>query len=329
MPTIVRFHEVGGPEKLQFDVLPALQPGQGEVRVRVQATGLNRAEAMFLRGTYFEKPEPPSRIGVECAGIVEAVGPDVSRDLVGKRVGVLGGFSQGRYGVLGEEAIVPAAAAAEYPANLAPEQGAAVWISYLTAWGALVHLAHVNQEDFVIIPAASSSVGLSALQILKNAGAVSIATTRTIAKREELLALGADHVVATEEEDLAERVRTITGGRGARVVFDSVGGPYMEKLAEAVAPAGTIFLYGGLSGQPTMYPLATGLSRGISLRGYSMAEIRSGAAVLESGLRYLRERLADGRFVPKIARTFSFSQAQEAYRFLESNAQVGKVVITL
>ena len=211
MPTIVRFHEVGGPEKLRFDDLPSQQPGKGEVRLRVQATGLNRAEAMFMHGAYFEKPEPPSRVGVECAGIVEAVGPEVSGDLVGKQVAVLGGFSQGRYGVLGEEAVVPAVAVAEYPANLSPIQGAAVWISYLTAWGALVHLAKLTREDFVVIPAASSSVGLSALQIVKDAGAVSIATTRTAAKSADLLRLGADHVVITEEEDLAERVREITG----------------------------------------------------------------------------------------------------------------------
>ena len=103
----------------------------------------------------------------------------------------------------------------------------------------------------------------------------------------------------------------------------------MEKLAQAVAPAGTIFLYGGLSGQPTVYPLATGLAKGISLRGYSMAEVRAKAEVLESGLRYLRERLGDGRFTPTITKTFPFPQAANAYRFLESNVQVGKVVITL
>ena len=184
MPTIVRFHEAGGPEKLQFESLPSQEPGNGEVRLRVQATGLNRAEALFLRGEYYaEKREGPSRIGIEAAGIVQAVGPDVSRDLIGKRVATLGGFSQGKYGVLGEEALVPAVAVAEYPANLTPAQGAATWISYLTAWGALMHVGRVTDKDFVIIPAASSSVGLAAIQIAKDAGAVAIGTTRTAEKR--------------------------------------------------------------------------------------------------------------------------------------------------
>ena len=135
MPKIVRFHKIGGPEELRAEDLPTQSPGSGEVRLRVQATGLNRAEAMFMRGSYFEKPALPSRIGVECAGVVDAVGEGVTQDLIGKRVATLSGFSQSRYGVLGEEAVVPAVAVAEYAENLSPKQAAAVFISYLTAWG--------------------------------------------------------------------------------------------------------------------------------------------------------------------------------------------------
>ena len=328
MPKIVRFHEVGGPEKLVTEESPSSIPGVGEVRLRVEATGLNRAEAMFLRGSYFEKPNLPSRIGVECAGIVEAVGEGVSQQLIGKHVATLSGFSQSRYGVLGEEAVVPAIAVAQYAENLTPEQGAASSISYLTAWGALIHSAKIGPGDFVIVPAASSSVGLAAIQIIKDAGAVAIATTRSAEKRQELFGLGADVVVATEEEDLPARVREITKGHGVGIIFDAVGGPYIATLAEAVAQGGTIYLYGGLSGKPTEYPLATGISKALSLRGYSMGEVRATADVLAEGTRYVRERLLDGRFVPKIAKTFTLEQAADAYRFLESNQQVGKVVIT-
>ena len=111
-------------------------------------------------------------MGIEAAGIVQAVGQDVAPDLIGKRVATFGGFSQGKYGVLGEEAVVPANVVAEYPANLTPAQGAATWITYLTAWGALMHVGRVTNNDFVIRPAASSSVGLAAIQIAKDAGAV-------------------------------------------------------------------------------------------------------------------------------------------------------------
>ena len=328
MPKIARFHEFGGPEQLRLEDAASQPPGEGEVKLRVQATGLNRAEALYLRGL-FGTAILPSRIGHEAAGTVEAVGSGVDTGLVGKQVATLGGFSQSQHGVLGEEAIVPVAAVAEYPANLSPVQGASIWTQYLTAWGALVHRARVSPGDFVIIPAASSSVGLAAIQIVKDAGAVAIAATRTGQKRQELLGLGADHVIATGEEDLPARVGEITGGRGARIVFDPVGGPSVEKLAEAAAPGATIFLYGGLSGQPTVYPLMTGLAKGISLRGYSMREVRDTRAVLDAGLSDVRERLQDGRFVPKIARTFPLEQAADAYRFLESNTQVGKVVITV
>ncbi len=329
MPRIVRFHELGGPDNLRIEDAASRQPGAKELKLRVQATGLNRAEALYMRGFYFEQPELPSRIGYEAAGVVEAVGPGVDPSLVGRRVATIPGFSQNRYGVLGDEAIVPASSVAEYPAALSPIQGAAIWMQYLTAWGALVHLGHVTQGDFVVIPAASSSVGLAAIQIVKDAGATAIAATRTSAKRQQLLALGADHVIATEEEDLPARVLQISGGKGARIIFDPVGGPYVETLAAAVAPGGTIFLYGLLSMQPTIYPTSLGIGKAISLRGYSLMELHGNRSVLDQALAYTRERLEDGRFVPKIARTFPLEQSAEAYRYLESNAQIGKVVITV
>ncbi len=229
MPRIVRLYQFGGPENLQLEDAPSQQPGRDEVRLRVQATGLNRAEAMCMRGSYYgDKPNLPSRIGFEAAGRIEAVGSGVDPVLIGRQLSTMGGFSQGQYGVLGEEAIVPVSAIAEYPSSFSPEQGASIWIPYLTAWGALIHDAAVTSGDFVVIPAASSSVDLAAIQIAKDAGAVAIATTRIAEKRQEVLALGADHVMATEQEDLPARVRKITGGLGSRVIFDPNGGPYIE-----------------------------------------------------------------------------------------------------
>jgi NADPH:quinone reductase-like Zn-dependent oxidoreductase len=108
MPKIVRFHEAGGPEKLQIEDVPTQQPGAGEVRLRVEAVGLNRAEILFTRGLYLDDPKLPARIGYEAAGTVEAVGPDVDPSWKGKKVSTIPGFSMNQYGVLGEEAIVPA-----------------------------------------------------------------------------------------------------------------------------------------------------------------------------------------------------------------------------
>jgi NADPH:quinone reductase-like Zn-dependent oxidoreductase len=233
------------------------------------------------------------------------------------------------YAMLGEEVIAPVASLGEYPAKLSPAEGAAVWMQYLTAYGALIAIAHLAKGDFVVISAASSSVGIAATQIAKAEGAISIATTRKSNKKAELLSLGADHVIATEEEDMVARVQEITGGQGARVIFDPVAGPFLEKLAEAAATGGIVFEYGALSMQPTLFPLFTALGKGLSIRGYTLMEVTRNPEKLASAKKYVYDRLADGRFHPKIAKIFPFAQTVDAYNYLESNAQVGKVVITI
>ena len=329
MPTIVRFHEIGGPENLKLEELPTQEPGKGEVRLRVKALGLNRAESMFYRGQYLEQAQLPSRLGYEAAGVVEAVGEGVDAKWIGKPVATIPSFSMSRYGTAGEESVVPVTALGEYPASLTAEQASAIWMQYLTAYGALVHYGQVKAGDFVAIPAASSSVGLAAIEIVKDAGATAIAVTRTSAKRAELLAFGAQHVIASEEEDYVARVKEITGGKGVRLTFDPVAGPFVEKLAEAAAPGGTVFEYGALSLAPTPFPLFAALGKGLSVRGYTLMEITGNPKLQEIAVKYVFDRLADGRFSPKIAKTFPFKETVEAYKYLESNQQVGKVVITV
>lgn len=329
MPKIVRFHQLGCPENLKIEEAPTRQPSEGELRLRVEAVGLNRAESMYMHGQYFEEPQLPSRIGYEVAGIVEAVGPGVDAKLIGQRVSTVPGFSQNRYGSLGEEAIVPAYSAQSYPVQFTPAQGASIWMQYLTAYGALVLFGKIQPGEFALLTAASSSVGLAAIQIVKAEGAVAIATTRHFDKKQELLDLGADHVVATEEENIVECVQAITGGKGARIIFDPISGSIVEKLAQCAAHGGTLFEYGALSMEPTPFPLAHAKRRALSIRGYSLMEFNCDPPVLHEAVRYVTERLQDGRFEPKIAKTFPFSQSVEAYQYLESNQQIGKIVITV
>lgn len=329
MPKVVRFHELGGPEVLKIEEAPTPQPGKGEVRLKVQAVGLNRAESMFFHGRYLDQPKFPSLLGYEAAGVVEAVGPAVDSDWLGKRAAVIPSFSMNRYGLLGEEALVPASALGEYPEKLSAVEGAAVWMQYLTAYGALIELGRIGKGDFVVITAASSSVGLAAIQMVRAEGGVSIAATRRSTKKAELTELGADHVVATEEEDLAIRVKEITGGNGARVIFDPVAGPFVEKLAESAAHGGMILEYGALSPAPTPLPLFTMLHKALTIRAFTLFEVTGFPAKLKDAKQYVYERLEDGRFRPKVAKTFPFSQTVDAYKYLESNAQVGKVVITV
>jgi NADPH:quinone reductase-like Zn-dependent oxidoreductase len=329
MPKVVRLHQLGGPEVLKFEEQPQRQPQAGEVRIRVKAVGLNRAEAMYFRGQYLEQPRLPSGLGYEAAGIVEEVGPGVEPSLIGRAISTVPGFSMNDYPVLGEEAVVPITHVGAYPENLTPTEAAAIWMQYLTAWGGLVNIAHVAKNDFVLISAASSSVGIAAIQIAKGEGAITIAVTRTSKKREELHELGADHVIATAEEDLVARVGKITGGKGVRVLFDPVAGPFVEQLAAAAAPHAILIEYGWLSLQPTPFPLVAALHKQLTVRGYTLHEVNADPALSRTAREYIFDRLADDRFKVKIAKTFPFADTVKAYEYLESNEQIGKVVITL
>ena len=326
MPKAIRFNQFGGPEVLHFEQTAERQPGAGEVSLTIQAVGLNRAESMYYHGVYMEQPTLPSGLGYEAVGIVSAVGPDVDASLTGKRFGTIPGFSMKQYPVLAETAIVPASVLAPIPDNFSATEGAAVWMQYCTAYGALVAFGKVASGDFVLITAASSSVGLAAIQIVKAQGGISIATTRTAAKKDQLLSLGADHVIVTNDEDFPARVKDITGGKGARIVFDPVGGDYINTIAQATASGGTIFLYGMLSGKPTPFPMAA-FGRRIAMFGYTFNELR-GTPQWDPMVSYIYDHLADGAFKPEIARTFPFDQAIDAYKYLESNEQIGKVVVT-
>lgn len=329
MPKQILIEAIGGPETLVTKDLPTRAPEAGEVQLKVQAVGLNRAELMYMGGHYFEQPLLPSRIGYEAAGIVKAVGPGVDASWIGKRVATVPGYSMNKNGVLGEEAVVPARMLGEFPDKLSAAEGASIWMQYLTAYGALVMHGKVAKGDFVILSAASSSVGLAGIQIVKAEGGISIATTRHSAKKAALLAQGADYVIATEEEDLVERVKQITGGKLARLVFDPVAGSFIHKLADATAPGGTIFEYGALSMEPTPFPLMQAMGKGIKVQGYTLLEVNKDPEVLKAARQYVVDRLNDGRFHPTIAKTFPLDHAIEAYHYLASNEQVGKVVITV
>ena len=329
MARIVRFDQTGGPEVLQIrdEIVPS--PAKGEIQIAVHALGLNRAEVMFRSGQYLETPQFPARLGYEAAGTVAAIGEDVTGFAVGDAVSTIPAFSLNEHGVYGELVNVPATAVAKHPASLPWETAAAVWMQYMTAYGALVDIAAARPGDFVLISAASSSVGLAAIEIANLCGAVPVALTRTNAKREALLKAGAQHVIATEEQDLVAEVNRITAGKGARIIFDPVGGPGLNQLAEAAAQDGIIFLYGALSTEPTPLPLFSVLGKHLTIRDYVLFELTTDAARLERGKRFILNGLEQGKFKPVIARTFALEQIVEAHRYMESNQQIGKIVVTV
>ncbi|MFB3125820.1 MAG: zinc-dependent alcohol dehydrogenase family protein [Woeseiaceae bacterium] len=329
MPQIIRFHETGDADVLKIEDLPLQEPGKGEVRLKVEAISLNRAELMFRQGQYLEDPELPSRLGYEAAGIIDAVGPGTSDVHIGDRVSTIPAFSMGKYGVYGESAIVPNRAVAHYPDNLSATEGASIWMQYLTAYGALIDIGQLKEGDTVVITAASSTIGLAAIQITKVTGAVAIATTRGTDKKQFLLDAGADEVIVTDEEDLVERVMASTSGKGADLIFDPVGGPLLETLADAAASGATIFEYGALSPAATIFPLFAALKKGLVIRGYTLFEIVNDAERLARGKQYIYDGLETGVLNPFIDRTFPLDAIADAHRYMESNKQKGKIVVTV
>ncbi|MFC7593317.1 alcohol dehydrogenase catalytic domain-containing protein [Nonomuraea antimicrobica] len=191
MARTVRFHEIGGPEVLRLEDLETGEPGPGEVRIRVDAIGLNRAEALFRRGRYIEQVKQlPSGLGNEAAGVIEAVGPGVAGFEEGQAVSVVPSFSHNDYGVYAERAIVPAGALLPRPDGVDAVSGAAVWMPHLTAYGAMVEVGGMRAGDMAVVTAASSSVGLAAIQTANRVGATPVAVTRTRGKRRRLLEEG-------------------------------------------------------------------------------------------------------------------------------------------
>jgi NADPH:quinone reductase-like Zn-dependent oxidoreductase len=329
MARVVRFHQLGGPEVLSIEEVAVPAPGPGEVRIRVKALGLNRAEAMLRTGNYIETATFPSGLGFEAAGIVDAVGEGVADLKAGDAVSVVPPLSQLRWPAYGELATFPAAHVVKHPPALGFEAAAAVWMQYVTAYGALIDIARLQPKDFVVVTAASSSVGLAAIQIARMVGATPIAVTRTSEKKQALLEAGATHVIASAEEDLLARLEAIAGTGGVRVVFDPIGGPAFVPLTAAMARGGILIEYGALSPEPTPFPLFAVLGKSLTLRGYLVHEITGDPIRLQAAKTFVLGGLESGVLKPIIAKVFPFEEIVAAHRYLESNQQFGKIVVTI
>ncbi|MFI9613388.1 zinc-dependent alcohol dehydrogenase family protein [Streptomyces sp. NPDC052023] len=328
MTRLVQFDRLGGPDVLTLRDVEVGAPEAGEVRIRVDAIGLNRAEIMYREGTYFDTPRFPSTLGYEAAGVIEAVGGGVDGFSEGDLVAVVPAFRQSEYGTYGDHVIVPAAAVVHRPAAVGPVQAAAVWMAYITAYGALAESGQVRPGDHVLITAASSSVGLAAIRIARHLGAVPIATTRGTGKKQRLLDAGAAHVVVTDEEDLPARVKEITGGEGVRLAFDPIAGPGVEPVAQGIAPGGSLVVYGALDPRPTPLPHARSYPA-LTTRTYTLLEITSDPERLRRAVAFVNAGLVSGSFDPVVDRTFDLADIAEAHRYMEANGQVGKIVVTV
>jgi NADPH:quinone reductase-like Zn-dependent oxidoreductase len=198
-----------------------------------------------------------------------------------------------------------------------------------TARGALIDIGRFGRGDAVIIPAASSSVGLAAIQTANSIGPIPIATTRTRAKAAALDAAGAAHVVVTSEQDLLTEVSHATGGKGARLVFGPVGNPPIETLAKAMSHCGILLIYGAFATAPAPFPIITAMQKALALHGYTLFAFMRDPERLARAAAFIEDEIADGSLEPIIAKTLLRDAIVQAHVFMESNEQFGRLVVTV
>jgi NADPH:quinone reductase len=316
----------GGAEVLEVREVPTPEPGSGQVRVRVRACGLNRADLMQARGMYPAPPGAPADIpGLEYAGEVDALGPDVTGPLrIGDRVfGIVSGGGQAEYVLTHERMAVP------IPANLDFVQAAAVPEAFITAHDALLAQGHLDPGGRVLIHAVGSGVGTAAVQVAHAMGCTILGTSRTAAKLERARELGLDHGIDASVEDFAQIARVRTDGEGVDVVIDFLGGPALAGNLSALATRGRLVLVGLLGGSTAPFDLNLMLRKRLTIVGTTLrarpleekiaATRRFGAQVVP----WLARRLVR----PVVDSVFAFDDIRAAQARMESNEVFGKVIL--
>lgn len=327
---IIRFDEYGDPAVLKLESVPVPEPKEDEVLVRIEAMSLNRADALFRSNQYVIQPSfPASRIGTDAAGVIEALGSGVEHLSIGDRVIAGLGFNMSKYGTHGETALLPAAFVHRYPDFLTPAEAASINNPFVTAWGALIDQGEMTAGDVVLVTAASSSVGVAAIQLAAAVGAIPIAVTRSESKRQQLLDIGASDVIVTESEDIGERISQITGGVGARLIFDAVGSKTIERLGDIAANGSIVFLYGAFDLGTAPVPIIPAITKEIRLWGYMVYSVHGSPERLKRAFDEIYGLMQKRGFRPVIDKVFPLSEYADAHRHLESNTQVGRVVVTV
>jgi NADPH:quinone reductase-like Zn-dependent oxidoreductase len=325
----VRFHQAGGPEVLKLEQVNIPAPGPQEVRLEVKAIGVNRVDSMFRSGYYSEQPIFPSMLGFEAAGIIESVGEEVKDLVPGEVVSVVPVFSNHQYGTYGELILLPAYAIQKHPSNLSFEQAAALWTSYIATYGMLVDSANLQAGQAVLFNAASSNTGLAIVQTVNLLGGVSIALTSSASKKQALLDAGAQHVILTGEQDIAKEAMTITGGKGADLILDAVGGKHFEHLVAAAAERAQIIVYGALSFEPAVWPAIPVLLKMLSIKGYNMGDLLMDYTKQQAAIAFVKAGIESGKLKPVVGAKFPLSDVANAHRSLEVNQHTGKIVLTV
>ncbi|MEM9419178.1 MAG: zinc-binding dehydrogenase [Planctomycetota bacterium] len=329
----------GGVEELQLREVPTPTPGAGQVLVKLTSIGMNHADLMGRRGEYkLSTGDPPYTPGLEGGGVIEAVGEGVDASRIGQRVCLApdaARLSKGRPGTYSSHYVCDDVEALLAPDELPDDQLGAVWLPYLTAWGALVWKAKVAPGQIVACPAASSSTALAAAQIAKHHGCTTIGLT-TSPDKVDSLESAYDHVVVTHESNDDQHVmrpwhrdmKQHTGGKGVDVFFDPVAaGAYLNTEIRCLTQHGCLIVY-GLLGVPGTVDVTPLIRKHASIVGYVNDEVfKAGRDEVMRGVEHLFEGFASGVYRQTLAASFALTEVREAHEAMQRGAHVGKMVL--
>lgn len=317
-------HELGGLDRLTLGELSEPQPGPGEVLVRVKAAGLNFADLLMIKGEYQEKPDLPFAPGLEIAGRIVRVGDGVSGFSEGQRVMATvshGGFAE--FAVAHGEDIVA------LPDGVDDVTAAGFAIAYGTAYGSLQWATRLGSGEVLVVHGAAGGVGLATVECGKALGATVIGTARGEERLEVVKAHGADHVIDTSSEDIREKIKALTSGRGADVVFDPIGGDVFDASLRSLAWSGRLLVIGFAGGRVQQIPANILLVKNVSAIGFYWGSYRKHAPELvREGFETLLDWASKGRIKPHVSMTVDLSRFREALKTLETRKSTGKIVLT-
>jgi NADPH2:quinone reductase len=304
------------------DDWPEPVAGAGDVLIDVEAVALNFPDVLQIQGLYQDKPKLPFVPGMELAGVVHSVGAEVSRLSVGDRVIVT------TSGALAQRVKAPAALVMPSPAGLEPEQAAGVSITYLTTIHALKQRAQLQPGETLLVLGAAGGVGTSAVELGKVMGATVIAAASSAEKLETARALGADHLIDYSREDLKERLKQITGGKGVDVVYDPVGGPFTEPALRSMAWKGRYLVIGFAAGEIPKIPINLALLKGCSIVGVYWGSFAfREPEVQRQNIRELWALFQSGKLQPLVGEVHALEDYRAAFESLMQRKARGKVVI--
>lgn len=323
---IIRFHQTGELNVLDIENVSLEEPVGDEVLFKVDAFALNRADVLHYQGFHTTVPDFPSRIGSEATGEVIKIGEKVTDYKVGDRVTSIP-FNTAKYGVQGEYATVPQDYLTMAPENLTVEEACSIWMQYSTAYFALFHIGNVKKGDKVFIPAVSSSAGYGCFELAKEAGAVTIGSTRTSEKKEELKKLGLDHLIISNEEPVGKRLIELTNGEGVSFVYDPIAGKFCNEYLDSLSRGAVVIIYGLLDPNPTHFPLVPLIRKKAIMDAYSQFNHVEDLDKLKECKAYVLERIKKGTLKPIVSKVFDFKDYKKAYEYMLSNKQIGKIVV--